>query len=242
MRIVFAAAAAAAALAAGAALAQPAHPAPGNGPSHTAPAAPIGGTRPASPPSVRAVPPPAARPAHPVPPPLGLDQRFHHDHYYPRPGFVPPRLPGGAISIAHGGRDWFFHGGVWFRLDGGRYVVAVPPVGIVVPVLPPAYVTLWVGGNYVYYANGLYYAPAPGGYAVVAPPPGADTATLVTPPPPPPANMVIYPRNGQGTAQIDADRQACNEWAAGQPGGRSDPGVFQRGFEACMDARGYTVR
>ena len=54
-------------------------------------------------------------------------------------------------------------------------------------------------------------------------------------------SYIIYPRNGQSNAQTDADRQACNQWAAAQPGA-SDASVFQRAFEACMDGRGYSVR
>lgn len=53
---------------------------------------------------------------------------------------------------------------------------------------------------------------------------------------------VIYPRNGQSPAQIDADADACSEWAGKQVNATSDASVFQRGTQACMDARGYTVR
>ena len=53
---------------------------------------------------------------------------------------------------------------------------------------------------------------------------------------------VVYPRNGQGAAQIDADGDACSQWAGKQPNATSDRSVFQRGISACMDARGYTLR
>jgi hypothetical protein len=170
--------------------------------------------------------------------PIHLDQRYHHDHWYPGIGFGFSVLPAGAISIAHGGGNWFFQGGVWFRPVGPNYVVALPPAGIVVPYLPPAYVTLWIAGAPYYYANGVYYAAAPGGYTVVAPPPGADVAQAVPLPP----SFVIYPRNGQTSAQTDADRAACNQWAGAQPGGNADATLFQRAFAACMEGRGYTVR
>jgi hypothetical protein len=183
-------------------------------------------------------------PAHPPGTPLRLDQRYHHDHYYPPRGYVVPRLPAGSISIGYAGGDYFFHAGVWFRPSGGTFVVAVPPVGIVVPVLPPSYATLWIGGAPYYYANGVYYAPAPVGYTVVVPPPGADAAQPVPPPPPPkaPPEPIIYPRNGQSAAQTEADRQECNRWATTQPSAVADASVFQRAVAACMDARGYTVR
>ncbi len=186
---------------------------------------------------------PSARPA----PQGGLhfDRRYHHDHYYPARGFAVPVLPTGALSVRHGGGDYYMHGGVWFRPFGGRFVVALPPLGIVLPLLPPAHVSLWIGGAPYYYANGVYYAPAPGqGYAVVQPPPGAESAQPAPPPPParPLPDPIIYPRNGQSAAQTEADRQECNRWATTQPAAMADAQVFQRATEACMDGRGYTVR
>jgi len=53
---------------------------------------------------------------------------------------------------------------------------------------------------------------------------------------------VIYPRNGQSAAKMDADANACSQWAGQQPNATTDGSVFQRGTQACMDARGYTVR
>lgn len=183
-------------------------------------------------------------------PGLVLDQRFHHDHWYPPRGYVVPALPGGAIGISFAGGSWYFHGGVWFRPLGGRFSVVLPPVGIVVPVLPPAYVTLWIAGAPFYYANGVYYQAAPGqGYAVVAPPPDADTAkpapvagTAPAAAAKPPPEPVIYPRNGQSAEQTEADRQECNRWATTQPRAVADAEVFQRAVAACMDGRGYSLR
>jgi hypothetical protein len=53
---------------------------------------------------------------------------------------------------------------------------------------------------------------------------------------------VITPRNGQSPQQTEADRQDCNRWATTQPAAMADAAVFQRAVEACMDARGYTVK
>jgi hypothetical protein len=179
------------------------------------------------------------------PPQVQLDQRHHHNHYYPPRGYVARGLPGGSISIGFGGGSYYFHGGVWFRPHGGRFVVIAPPIGIVVPLLPPAYATLWIGGAPYYYANGVYYAAAPGsGYTVVEPPPGAEAAQPVPPAPVPkaPPDPIIYPRNGQSAVQTEADRQECNRWATTQPRAMADAEVFQRAVAACMDGRGYTVR
>jgi hypothetical protein len=184
-------------------------------------------------------------PVVPRAPGVQLDQRYHHDHYYPRRGALLPALPPGSVGVAHGSQHYYFHGGVWFRPSGARFVVVVPPIGIVVPFLPPAYVTLWLGGAPYYYANGVYYATAPGpGYVVVAPPPGAEAAQPAPPPPPPkaPPEPVIYPRSGQSAAQTEADRRDCNRWATTQPAALADAEVFQRAVAACMDARGYSVR
>lgn len=56
------------------------------------------------------------------------------------------------------------------------------------------------------------------------------------------AEPVIYPRNGQNNAQLEADRRDCNRWATTQPAAMADTSVFNRAVEACMDGRGYTLR
>ncbi len=164
------------------------------------------------------------------------DSRHHLNHYYPAHGEVVLGLPAGAIAVRFHNERFFFHGGVWFRPSGPRFVVVAPPIGIVVPVLPPAYVTLWVAGVPYYYADGAYYTPAPGGYVVAAPPPNIESA-----PPPSAPEPIIYPRNHQSPEQTNADRSACAQWATQQSVGK-DASVFQRAFAACMDGRGYTVR
>ena len=183
-----------------------------------------------------------------------------------RPGHVTPMLPHGAVPFRHGGAEFFHHGGVWYRPQGSRFVVVMPPIGLSVPVLPAVSSRVWVSGAPYYVANGVYYAPMPSlGYVVVAPPADPDqvqtitssSANVVTAPgmgtssssvvvstanyrafPEP----VIYPRNGQSPEQTEADRQECNRWATTQPAALSDAQVFQRAVAACMDARGYTVR
>jgi hypothetical protein len=173
-----------------------------------------------------------------------FDDRYRHDHYYPARGYVTGVLPNGSISVGFGGGHYFFHGGVWFRPVGPRFVVVTPPIGIVVPLLPPDVSTVWIGGVPYYYANGVYYGAAPGGYAVVPPPPGAESAQPVAPaaPPKPAPDPIIYPRNGQNAQQTEEDRRECNRWATTQPSAMADASVFQRAVLACMDGRGYTLR
>jgi len=172
---------------------------------------------------------------------VDFDGRYGHNHYYPSRGFVYGTLPFGAVSVGFGGGNYFFHGGVWFRPWGGRYVVVQPPIGIFLPILPSDYATVWVGGLPYYYADGVYYNRAPGqGYVVVAPPPGADTAQAAPTPAAP--EPIFYPRTNQSPAQTEADRRDCNTWATTQPNAMADAKVFQRATEACMEGRGYTVR
>jgi hypothetical protein len=176
---------------------------------------------------------------------VDFDARYGHNHYYPSRGFVYGALPVGAVSVGFGGGNYFFHGGVWFRPYGARYVVVQPPIGIFLPVLPPDYATVWVAGAPYYYADGVYYNVAPGrGYVVVAPPPGVDTTQTMPPPAPAPAapDPIFYPRNNQSPAQTEADRRDCNAWATSQPQAMADAKVFQRATDACMDGRGYSVR
>ena len=173
---------------------------------------------------------------------LRFDSRYHHDHYYPAPGYVVAHAPPGAVVVRHPADPYYFHGGVWYHGYGPRLRVVVPPVGILVPLLPSAYVTLRIGGAPYFYANGVYYQSAPGGYVVVNPPAEAPEAVPAPPPPPLRPEPIIYPRNGQSTQQTEADRQDCNRWAASQPAALNDASVFNRAVEACMDGRGYSMR
>src|SRR5882672_12559274 len=70
-----------------------------------------------------------------------FDDRFHHNHYYPAPGYNVTVLPAGHLAIAFRGGRYFYHSGVWFQAAGPGYIVVRPPIGVVVPVLPPAYST-----------------------------------------------------------------------------------------------------
>lgn len=173
-----------------------------------------------------------------------FDNRYHHDHYYPAPGYVAPHVPYGSVVVGTGPGRYWFHGGVWYRPYGGGYRVVQPSVGIVIPLLPPAYVTLTLGGLPYYYANGVYYRPVPEGYVVTTPPPEAATAQVMPAPPPPAprAEPIIYPRNGQSPEQLENDRRDCNRWATSQPNAQADASVFNRAVEACMDGRGYTMK
>ncbi len=108
------------------------------------------------------------------------DARFHHDHYYPPRGYRFAVLPPNPRVVIHGGRHFYFSGGIWYEPFDRGYVVVRPPVGVVVPVLPAYYTRVWVGPYPYYYANDVYYVRNPQGYVVVDPPVG--TVAMAPPP------------------------------------------------------------
>jgi Family of unknown function (DUF6515) len=114
-----------------------------------------------------------------------LDDRFHHNHYYPAPGYSVGVLPAGNIAVGFRGNRYWFHSGVWFRQSGPGYVVVRPPAGVFVPLLPPAYTMVYFGDVPYYYANDVYYVQQPGGYAVAEPPMVVAAPEQAAPPPPP---------------------------------------------------------
>ncbi len=97
---------------------------------------------------------------------------------------------------------------------------------VIVPAYPPGYV--YVDPPSVVYRE----VPAP----VYREVPRQEPVAKAPPEP------IIYPRNGQNAQQIEADRQDCNRWATTQPSAMADSSVFNRATDACMDARGYTLR
>jgi len=96
-----------------------------------------------------------------------FDNRFHHDHYYPRIGYRVGVLPAGYVVVKYRTGPFYYSAGVWYRPTGPGFVVVAPPLGIVVPILPPAYATIYAGGVPYYYANEVYYQQVPDGYTVV---------------------------------------------------------------------------
>ena len=194
-----------------------------------------------------------------------FDRRYHHDHYYPRRGYFARALPRNYLRLYYGGLPYYYWQGIWYNSSGLGFVVVPPPFGVVVPMLPPYYTTIWVGGVPYYYANDIYYAwrPAAQGYAVVQAPPDAN---VVTQPPPAgpnapapssnPDQFYVYPEKGQSSELQAKDRYECHRWAVGQTGfDPSQPSAglsgsdltskradYRRAIEACLDARGYSVK
>jgi hypothetical protein len=192
-----------------------------------------------------------------------IDARHQHNHSYLDRGVVVTAVPRGAYSVRFSGGRYWFHGGVWYRAEGPRFIVIAPPVGILVDVLPPFFTTVTMGGVQYYYANDTYYVfnSSLRGFQVVDPPGGVDPngATAPAPSPPPAAGgdgVFIYPKNGQSPEQQATDKYECHRWAAEQTG--FDPtrdgggvapdqvarkrGDYARADGACLEGRGYTVR
>ena len=158
--------------------------------------------------------------------------------------FASLALVGGAQAQGHGGGHGGGHsargGGGWGH-GGGHYGGRHGGWGG-----GPGWVWGGLGlglglGLAGYYASPWYVEP---GY-VYADPPVVYTDPQPVPravAPVPSSGPVVYPRSGQTAAKTDADSDACSQWAGAQRNATADASVFQRGFAACMDARGYTVR
>jgi hypothetical protein len=193
-----------------------------------------------------------------------VDSRHGHNRSYLDRGVVMRSVPREAVVVPFGHDRYWFHGGIWYRPYGGRFIVIAPPIGIFVPVLPPFYTTVLIGGIPYYYANDAYYVYRDQrGYEVVEPPPGVDAMPGAAPPsggagtaPPGGDNIFVYPKNGQSADQQAKDRYECHRWAADQTGfdpTRGAGGVapeqagakradYFRAMNACLEGRGYTVR
>jgi len=184
-----------------------------------------------------------------------VDARHGHDRTYVDRGVTVAAVPRGAVVVRSGPNEYWFHGGVWYRPEAGRFVVIAPPVGVLVPVLPPFYTTLTIGGVPYYYANDAYYVwrDPEHQYEVVDPPANVESAAVT---PAPSENVFVYPNKNQSGEQQAKDRYECHRWAVDQTGfdpTMSGGGVssdqttakrsdYQRAMSACLEARDYTVR
>ncbi len=180
----------------------PVAPAAPSAPSHAAPHAPSRAPSHAAQPSTAT---PSA-PARYTSPHWRLDNRYHHDRYYPARGYVVGTLPVGHIGVTFGGVRYYHHAGVWFRARGPRYVVIAPPFGIIIPILPYGYSTLWWRNEPYYYADDVYYVRAPGGYRVIEAPPIDE---VIVEDQPPTSVTVTSPPTARPVAPVVAQQPAA---------------------------------
>ncbi|MGY4531704.1 hypothetical protein ACVW0Y_000814 [Pseudomonas sp. TE3786] len=166
------------------------------------------------------------------------------------PGYRVDTIPQGRWRVPHGGIDYYYADGYWYRPYGPSYVVVTPPYGVRVRTLPSYAEQLWIGSSLYFIAAGTYYLYQADRqeYVVTNPP------TQVT------SNngwqgngydVVAYPARGQSEAQVAQDRYDCHRWAVNQSG--FDPSqasyapaanvadIYRRSLGACMAGRGYSV-
>lgn len=187
-----------------------------------------------------------------------LDVAHGHNHAYPVRGSQIGHLAPEARNFEFRGQHYWFHEGVWYRGYGGGFLVVGPPFGLFVPVLPAFATVVVLGGVTYYYANDTYYLyhPNRNQYEVVDVSASAPTMAAVSPPPAAAVpsgseSIFVYPKNGQSQEMQAKDRYECHRWAADQTGfdpSRGDGGAqarrsdYFRAQQACLEARGYTVR
>lgn len=167
-----------------------------------------------------------------------------------QPGYRVEHIPAGRWRVPHGGIDYYYADGYWYRPYGPSYVVVTPPYGVRVRTLPSYAEQLWIGSTLYFLAAGTYYLyEANRQEYVVASPPVQVTSSNGWQ-----GNgydVVAYPARGQNEAQIAQDRYDCHRWAVNQSG--FDPSqasyapsqnvadIYRRSLGACLAGRGYSV-
>ncbi|MBF3217417.1 hypothetical protein HKT45_39745, partial [Pseudomonas aeruginosa] len=104
-------------------------------------------------------------------------------------------LPRGHLRVPYRGGEYFFHDGYWYRPDGPRYVLVVPPRGVRVRSLPPYAEQVWLGSVLYFLAAGTYYLwhADTREYEVVSPPPRAAGPVYPVSGPAASYDVVAYP-------------------------------------------------
>lgn len=185
-------------------------------------------------------------------------QRHRENHHYQygrwahSPAFVRPhygqiehRIPSQHIVVRFRNHPYYYHGGLFYDLNRGSYIIVNAPVGALVPSLPLGYLSFGVGPGRYFYFGGTYYVQSGQQYEVVAPPPQAQQIVNTAQ-----QEMIIYPAKGQSQDQLDQDRYQCHVWSVGQTGfdpSANDPDLglkpeYNRAMGACLEARGYVVK
>ena len=163
---------------------------------------------------------------------------FHGDGFHGGGFRGRPRFGGGYYR----GGGWGGRGG-WGGYGSGLGWLGY---GLAFSTLPLYYNTYWWDGVPYYYADDNYYQwdGDLNEYETVQPPAGLAQQVAASPPAQDPSvELYAYPRNGQSVTQQARDRDECRKWASGQTG--TEPakhGDYLKAEEACLTARGYSVR
>jgi len=183
-----------------------------------------------------------------------LDNRHHHNRYYPKYGDIFETLPRGNRTLQHRHNKYHFFNGTWYYSRQNRFIVGPPPIGMSLSFLPDFYTTIWVGNIPYYYAAGVYYRWLPSKRVYIVSEPPEETVILEQPDMP--DQLFIYPKEGQSVKMQADDRFECHRWSSDQTGfdptqsGGNVPERFYdskkadyyRAMKVCLEARGYSVR
>lgn len=167
-----------------------------------------------------------------------------------QPGYRVEHIPQGRWRVPHGGIDYYYADGYWYRPYGPSYIVVTPPYGVRVRTLPSYAEQLWIGSALYFIAAGTYYLYQADRqeYVVTSPPTQVTSSNGWQ------GNgydVVAYPARGQSEAQVAQDRYDCHRWAVNQSG--FDPSqatyapaqnvadIYRRSLGACLAGRGYSV-
>lgn len=98
----------------------------------------------------------------------------------PTRGHSVSAIKGRNMVVLHGGKQFQYSEGVYYKNASKRYVVVSPPFGIRVKYLPSSYLRLAFGSNFFFFYNGIFYKKYPKSeeYEVIQPPIGARVPEL----------------------------------------------------------------
>ncbi|HYG39062.1 MAG TPA: DUF6515 family protein [Cytophagales bacterium] len=109
-------------------------------------------------------------------------QTGRHDQYKNLPKYRSSvsKTPSTATRILHGGVNYSYNDGIFYKPSKKGYVVVAPPVGARVRILPSNYKRIVIGPSVYFYYYGAYYRHDRrlNHYFVVAPPVGAIVDAL----------------------------------------------------------------
>ena len=160
-------------------------------------------------------------------------------------------LPRGHLRVPYRGGEYFFDDGYWYRPDGPRYVLVVPPRGVRVRSLPPYAEQVWLG-SVLYPAAGTYYLwhAFTREYEVVSARRGQRDPFIRSAGRPPATTWwPTRARPGGPTSRAaTATSATAGRWASGfDPAGATyAPAAevangYRRAMAACLSGRGYSV-
>jgi hypothetical protein len=155
-------------------------------------------------------------------------------------GIMVPMLPPYYSTVWVAGVPYYYANNTYYAQSSQGYVVVPEPTGPIAT-SPPANAVAPMGTGVTEHGP----VPAAPSQSQVQSQPSGGSA-------PQTAQLFIYPRQGQSAEQEAKDRSECHSWAVSQTG--VDPTVqvdgqalgrlsdYTRAIDACLDARGYTVR